>query len=191
MSIFRKLLPEKIQSLIPQIEQLLEDKAIVDDLLIVAEQLEKEIDAAAKNPAADKKLKNAFNDAAWVVSSGKNYLKDGSLSMLTITKLVASKGRIKDNFHMLHDSFRAKQSVSVAFSEAVKKNTTFSAAIKRLVSKTNGKLFRLEEGENGEGYAVELLTGNEMKVLIEKADYEEIKKHFIDQQTPPAPPAGP
>lgn len=191
MSIFRKLLPEKIQSLIPQIEQLLRDKSIVADLLIVTEEIEKEINAAVKNPATDKKLKNAFNDAAWITSTGKTYLKNGNLSILTVTKLATSKGSIKKSFQTLHESFKTQQPVTIAFSEAVKKNTAFSAAIKRLVSRTNGKIFRLEDGENGQGYAIELVTGKEIKVLIEKVDYAEIKKTLFDQKTPPTPPTGP
>lgn len=191
MDIFRKFLPPQAQKVLPQIEKLLEDDAVVSDLIIVFEEMEKGLDVTSRLPAADKKLKNAFNDAATIASVGKNYLKDGKVSMMTMAKLASGKNRMKDNMAFLANSFKEKQPVTLAFANAMKGNTTFSEAIKRLVVRTHGSMFCLEAGENGQGYAVELLTGQSMRVPLEKEDYAELQKAIYGQPNPPTPPASP
>jgi len=191
IDILKKLLPSQVQKILPQIEELLKNEVLVSDLIIALEEIEKEIDIASKKPATDKKLRNAFNDAASVVSVGKNYLKNGSISMFSVAKLASGNGRIKDNVQLLVEAFNAKQPSTLCFTQSLKDNAVFSGAFKRLVLKTNGNLFRLETGENGECHAIELLTGQSMRVHLEKADYEEIQKALETGKAPPAPPKGP
>ncbi|MBI3442017.1 MAG: hypothetical protein HY052_09515 [Proteobacteria bacterium] len=187
MDILNKLLPAKIQAFLPLLHEILKDQSVVDDLVIALTEVEKEISKVSNNPAIDKGLKEAFNDAALVASAGKTYIKDRKIPMMAGAKLVASKGRITDNMRTLGAAFKARQPACVAFSESLKQNAAFSSSVKRLVEKKNGELFRLEDGENGQGYAVELITGNSVKILLEKNDYEEIKKTFIDKKDSPAP----
>jgi hypothetical protein len=185
-----KFLPPEAQKALTQALAMAHEEGIARDIDIALTEVEKELSAAAKNPAADKKLRNAFNDAASLSSIGQDYLNDGKISMFTSMKLASQKGRFKDSFKTLHDAFNAQQPAALALTESLRKNDTFYSAIKRLVANTHGRLFRLEDGENGCGYAVDLMTGQSMRVLLKKEDYAEIKAILAAQKkTPPAPPS--
>jgi hypothetical protein len=189
MSFFAKFLSPEKQNALSQVLPLLKEKEITDDLNIVLTEIEKMLAASSKNPKTDKRLREAFNDVAQLSSVGKSYLKDGKISFLTAAKLAANKGRFKDSSRILRDAFNAQQPDTLAFTQALKTNDAFNNAVKRLVVNTNGRLFRLEAGENGGGYAVGLVTGKSMKIPLKKEEYEEIQKALAASKKTPPPPS--
>lgn len=189
ISFLAKFLSPETQKVVSILLPFLKDKEIANDLDIVLTEIEKTLAASSKNPKADRRLRDAFNDVAHLSSVGKSYLKEGKISFLTAAKLAGNKGRFKDSSRILHDAFVAQQPDTVAFTQSLKTNEAFYNAVKRLLLKTNGKLFRLEPGENGGGYAVDLMTEKCVKIPLKKEDYEEIQKALASAQKPPSPPA--
>ena len=191
MSFMAKFLSPETQKALSQVLPLLQEKEIADDLGIVLTEIEKTLAASSKNPAAaDKRLRDAFNDVADLSSVGKTYLRDGKISIFTAAKLASNKSRFKDSSRILRDAFNAQHPDTTAFSQCLRANDAFYNAVKRLVVNTNERLFRLEAGENGGGYAVELLTGKAMKVPLKKEEYEEIQKALAtSKKAPPTPPS--
>ena len=187
ISFFSRFLPPEMQQALPQIKSILNEKEIVSDLSIALTELEKALAAADKNPALDKKLKDAFNDAASITSISKTYLQQGGkLSIFTAAKAGSNYSSFKNSGKVLSEAFKTGHPAALAFAQSMKANDTFYNAIKRLVVNTNERLFRLEAGKDGCGYAVELLTGKSMKVPLKKEDYEEIRKALAAGKKPPA-----
>ncbi|MCE9508399.1 MAG: hypothetical protein K8R48_08855 [Alphaproteobacteria bacterium] len=191
ITFFAKFLSPETQKVVSLLLPFLKDKEVAGDLNIVLTEIEKALAASSKNPKTDKRLKEAFNDVAQLSSVGKAYLKDGKISIFTAAKLASNKGRFKDSSRILHDAFVAQQPDTVAFSQTLKTNDAFYNAVKRLLLKTNGKLFRLEPGENGGGYAVDLMTEKCVKIPLKKEDYEEIQKALASPKNPSSPPPTP
>ena len=187
---FIKFLPAELQKAFTQTLALFQEKNIAPDLDIVMTEIEKTLSLTAKNPALDKKLRHAFNDVANLTSIGKDVLKDQKISMLTTAKLASNRSRFKESLHAFREAADRDDPAVVALAETLKKNDKFYDAVKRLVANTNGRLFTLEAGENGTGYAVDLMTGKSMKVPLKKEDYEELLKILAEKKkTPPAPPS--
>jgi type I restriction-modification system DNA methylase subunit len=188
MSFFSKILPPEKQKALSEALALLQEKNIANDLNLALTEIEKALAASSQN-ATEKRLKDAFNDAASLSSIGKDYLKTRNISMLTAAKLMANKGQYKESAQVLRDAFKAQHPSTLAYIQSLRANDNFYNAVKRLIVNTNQRLFRLEEGENGGGYAVELLTGRSMRVPLQKEQYEEIKAALTaSQKNPPKPP---
>lgn len=171
-----KFLPPETQKALEKVVPLLKEQAVAQDLTTVLDEVQKEIKTLNRNPAASKELKNAFNEMANLADIGKTYIKKGELSMMTALNLASRKKHFEDAGKTLAAAYKAKDPAAMAFTESLKVNTVFYDAVKRLVVRGNNSLFALEDLEDGSGNAIELLTGNKMKVHIEKDDYQQVKK---------------
>jgi hypothetical protein len=162
-----KLLP-------PAVQPLLQDKAIAADMFVVLGELELALDAAKKNPAVEKSLREAFNDVATAAAAVHTTLETGAISPALITQFALNAEKYRKSGQVLSDSFEAKDPAIEGFAQSLRKNEKIGA-LKRVVPKTHGVLFKLEQDASGQGYAVELLSGNGVKFPLDKADFDEIK----------------
>lgn len=171
-----KFLPPETQEILAKVIPLLKEPAVAQDLTTVLDEVQAEIKTLNKNPAATKSLKDAFNEMSYLADIGKTYIKKGELSMMTALNLASRKKSFEEAGKTLAAAYKAKEPAALAFTESLKVNTAFYDAVKRLVVRGNNSLFSLEDLEDGSGNAIELLTGNKMKVHIEKDDYQQVKK---------------
>lgn len=175
-----KLLP-------PEVQPLLQDKTIAADMLIIVAEMEAALAVACKSPETDKSLQEAFNDVAKASGIVRAYLDTGSVAPALITELALNVDKYRQSGQTLSDSYDAGNPVVITLAESLKKNEKILGAIKRTVPKAHGTLFKLEMGADGQGYAVELLSGNFTKFPLEKADYEEIKSAIAAAKNQPKP----
>jgi hypothetical protein len=173
-----KVLPGFISPQAQQILVLVEDKAIRSDLAIIVAELQKSVNAASKDPATDEKLKEAFLGVDTSISAFSAYLKN--LSLLDVPQslmmdFVTNQKQYAKGGEVLAEAFKAKDPAVVNLAESLRANENALAALKRIVPKTHGNLFRLEKDADGQGYAVELVSGKGIKFALEKADFDEIR----------------
>ncbi len=177
----------------PQVQPLVQDKAVAADFLVVLTEVEKAVDAARKDPATDKSLTEAFNDVAAITAIVHTYLNTGSVSPDLMMELSLNLDKYKKSGETLSAAYDAGDATVIKLAQTIKKNENVLGALKRVVPKTHGTLFRLEQDADGQGYAVELLSGNAMKFPLDKADYEEIRSALAPAKNIPKtdPPKGP
>lgn len=175
------------KTLPPEQKELLEDPEIRKELLICLGEMERAVDGVRKDAKTEKSLKEAFNDAASITSVARTYLEKGSFASIpsdTMVELALNIPKLSKVGQTLTEAFEAKNPTIVELQKSMRGNQASVDALKRIVPKTHGKLFLLEEDATGQGYAVELVSGGKMKFPLERVDYEEIKSALEGKPAP-------
>jgi hypothetical protein len=168
-------------------QKLLEDAEIRKDLAVCLTEMEKAVDVVRKDAKTEESLKDAFNDVATLTSVAHAYLEKGTIGSIpseTMANLALNIGKLSKSGQTLSDAFKAENPTIVSLQKSMRENETSVAALKRIVPKTHGVLFLLEEGADGQCYAIELVSGTKLKFALEKVDFDEIKSAVDGKPAP-------
>jgi hypothetical protein len=174
-----------------QVPKALANKEIARDLNVILSEAAPLFDAAAKSPATDASLKSVFNDVAAVLPAVSTYLRDGKLSLSTGLQIGPTFLRLSKANKTMKDAFNKPDPAISVILDSLLGNTKVQEALTRILTKPEGKgLFLLEEGADGQGYAVEQLSGSNLKFPLTKENYATIKAIFTAANTnnKPQPP---
>lgn len=167
------------------------DKEISDSLQTFLAEAEGQVKAAANNPAADSKLREAFNNVAGLFPVANHFARAGELSIGDVTTLVANTLKYKKSIDVLTEAANAGNPVVLALVESMQTNKSLI----KLAAKTHGTVFSVRDGVNGEGLvSVSLPIAGilpETFTLCEK-DYNDFKVMMKEaNNNKPQPPKGP
>ena len=163
------------------------DREVSNDLQSFLTEVSKEINAAAANPAADSSLKQAFNNVAGLLPAGREFAREGKLSIGTMIGLLKNKGKYEKSIETLGKAVEAGDPVANGFVDTL----ASSKALIRVAARTDGKVFHVQDGPDGTGIVNVLLSvpGIPGSFSLCQKDYAEFKA-FMDAGKNP-PPKGP
>ena len=164
------------------------DKEVSNDLQSFLTEVSQQINAVSANPAANVSLKQAFNDVAGLLPAGREFARDGKLSIGTMIGLLKNKGKFEKSIDTLAKAVEAGDPVANGFVDTL----ASSKALIRIAARTDGKVFRVEDGQDGKGVVHILLSvpGIPSSFSLCQADYAEFKA-FMKGGDNPQPPKGP
>ena len=164
------------------------DEEVREDLKAFLAEADDQLKVAANN-TGDASIREAFNNIAGLLPVANQFARDGSLSLPSILDIISNRGKYERGGDLLGKAYEAGNPTVTELVDSI----TRSKHLLKLAAKTNGVLFRAEDGPNGEGIVNILLPIEGIlpgKLSLCATDYAEFKV-FMVEANKPQPPKGP
>ena len=174
MGFIPKEMQDKIDQLQPVIRQISSDQEAKNDLGLVLSAATPLFDAAGKNRATDKKLTTVFNNVAKVMPFLNKTLQNGSPSKWDAMKLLPTFVSLW-NSNDIKPTFQNPGPELNGIYTSLLNNNDVQAALERTLNKPVGHDAFALLPVDGKFYAVEKLSGSQIRFPMSEASYSRIK----------------
>lgn len=188
--------PKQIQEIIDQLQpitkQIAADKEAKNDLSVVLSAAAPLFAAAGRNQASPKSLTTVFNDVSRVMPFLNKTLQNGSVPKWDAMKLVPTFLSLV-NSKDIEPTFKTPGAELTAIYDNLLQNKDVQNALERILNKPVGHdAFALLQAD-GKSYAVEKLSGSQIRFPLAAESYNRIKAKWdaAANQNKPQGPSGP